>query len=108
MNHNTTFATTLATLKQLQLPIITAEMLEEFDDKNPITTSHIIISDGVDRVTDFTFMWYRHRTADYVSSKPSSILVSVTSKPMSFHEALLHYEVQVLRSPGSVLKLHSN
>lgn len=98
MNDNTNFKTMLNMMWDMQLPVITVEFLEEDFYGKPAHTSHIIIPNANNEVTDFMFV--RTRDTDF--------LASVSHLKMSFEEALIYFSEKALRNQGALLKLYSN
>ena len=102
MNDNSNFTNTLNMMWDLQVPIITVEMLdEEFYDKW-VYADHIIIPDGKDKVTDFMFVRHRTKNTEY------DFLARVTSLDMGFEDAIVEFSKKTLRCQGARLKLHAN
>lgn len=100
MNNNTNFDNALKMMWSLQNSIITVEMLKELFYDECVYTNHIIIPDGMDKVTDFMFVQHRCQNDNF--------LAGVTSLDMSFEEALMHFSKKTIRSPGAILKLDAN
>lgn len=98
------FKTMLSMMWDLQSSIITVEGLEEeFYDKWAIT-NHIIIPDGLNKVTDFMFIQCRCN----IGEEPHYFLANVTSLDMGFKDAIVHFSNKTMRSQGAVLTLHAN
>ena len=99
MNENkTNFDAMLNVLMgDLQVPIITVQSLEEEYWGQPAATNHIIIADGKDKVTDFTFV---------VTGK-TDFLGHVHSLDMSFQDAIVEFSRRTLRCHYAVFKLYA-
>ena len=98
MNDKTVFDTMLSNMWELQTSIITVEGLDEEFCNKPAHTSHIIIPDGVDKVTDFMFVRYRS----------GNFLANVHFLDMSFNDAIVEFSKRTIRSQGSIMKLYAN
>lgn len=99
MNDKTKFESMLEQMCELQTPIITVEGLDEDWYDSLAYTSHIIVPDGMDKVTDFTFIRCRQ---DY------DCLVRIHSLEMSFSDAIIEFSKKTIHSLGAVMKIHSN
>lgn len=99
MNNKTVFEIMLDQMWELQTSIITVEGLDEEFYCQPAYTSHIVIPDGKNKVTDFMFV--RGRNYD-------DFLASVHSLDMSFNDAIVEFSKRTMGSMGAVLKLHAN
>ena len=97
MNENkTNFDVMLNVLMgDLMNPIIVVEWLEEEYWDKPALTKHIIVPDGKDRVTDFTF----------VVTDKTNFLARVHSLDMSFQDAITEFSRRTLRCHGAVFQL---
>lgn len=100
MNDKTNFDIMLSKMWDMQVPIITVECVGEKYYNEYHMASHIIIPDGVDRVTDFIFI--------DTAGKGGDFLASVHSLSMNFKDAISDFSLKVLRSQGGVMKLYSN
>lgn len=94
------FKTMFEELTAMQLPIITVKNLPHKSVANENTTHHlIIIPDGKDKITVFTF--------EQGSDKDDVRLVRVKSEDMLFDFAIREYANYALRIPGAVLSLYA-
>lgn len=100
MTKNPNFKTMLNMMTNLQLPIITVELLDEMFYCERTLTNQIIIPSGKDKVTHFTFVRNRGKEGDFLGS--------VNSLDMCFDDALKHFSKKVLASQGARLTLHAN
>lgn len=98
-NHATNFAAMLDLMLDMQVPIITVESVSEKHYNEWHHASKIIIPDGKDKVTVFTFI---------DTYKDTDFLAQVHSMDMSFGEAIMVYSEEVLRHQGGLMAVHSN
>lgn len=98
MNANN-FETMLNMMVDMQVPIITAESVSEKFCNEWHLASKIIVPDGKDKVTVFTFI---------DTFKDTDFLAQVHSMDMSFGEAIMVFSEEVLRHQGGALRVLAN
>ena len=99
MNDNTNFATMLKMIRDMQVPIILLESLNEKLCDEPCTTHHIVIPSGEGKVTDFCFR-------DGLATN-NNYLFFVKSVDMSFDDAIVHFSKMALNCHSTRLTLTS-
>lgn len=100
MNNNSSFENMLSKMGDMQVPIITVECIAEQYYSEYQMSNHIIVPDGMDKVTDFVFILR--------SGKDGDFLARVHSLDMDFRSAITEFSIKTLSSQGGVMKLYSN
>lgn len=98
-NNITNFATMFNLMFDMQVPIITVENISEKFYEEWHHASKIIIPDGKDKVTVFTFI---------DTYKDTDFLAQVHSLDMSFGEAIMTFSEAALKHQGGVMSVHAN